>query len=240
MRQWHLGLQLEVGAIKEWAHTGAAAFTKQKVMFDRALALGAPLESLAMDEPLCCTRRNHLMDQAAAARETADFIAHVRAAYPNLRVGEVEPYPFMSLAEHLAWIKDLQAALAARQVRGLDFYRLDVDYMNFLLGGHGGWTDVHHLEQACRAQHLPFSLIYWAAGYPLMERAHLPIEPVWHLGVMSEAYVYAAIGGKPDDIALESWVKGPPRTVPDSDPLTFTGTARDFLQTFVNPPASAP
>ena len=66
MRDWNMKLELEVGGIKPWGVTGEGTFTKEKKNWDRILRLGGNINSIAMDEPLSCVRRElHLPDEYA-------------------------------------------------------------------------------------------------------------------------------------------------------------------------------
>lgn len=231
--RWGLKLGLEVGAVKEWAPTGAQAFAAQQPMWERFRRLGGRIHAIALDEPLCCTRQVLKKPDAYAVTETADFIARVRKAYPDVLIGDIEAYPYIPLEEMKAWIDALEAELARRGVRGMDFFRLDVDWVSFTLAGRGSWQEVRKIEEHCRARKLPFSLIYWASDQPHLERAGLATEATWHESITRQALDYALVGGKPDEMVIESWIPAPPRATPDSDPTTFAGSVLDFTQRFV-------
>ena len=232
MHQWGMSLSLEVGAIKPSGQTSQATLHAERPLWDRVLRLGAPLSTLAMDEPLCCCRFAIHKPDRYAVRETADFIAAVRQHYPTILIGDIEPYPSLSLRDHFSWIEALEKRLAELQVRGLDFYRLDVDWMVFLIRQQGSWQEVRKLEDYCHQRHLPFSLIYWAANYPWLQRMNLADNSTWYVEMMSQGYNYAAIGGRPDQLVIESWVGAPSRCVPETADWTFTRSVRDFARKF--------
>ncbi len=232
LRQWNIGLEFEVGAVKPWGQTSQATLHADRPLWDRVLRLGAPLHSLGMDEPLCCCRFAIHKPDRYAVRETADFIAAVRQHYPTILIGDIEPYPSLSLRDHFSWIEALEKRLAELHVRGLDFYRLDVDWMVFLIRQQGSWQEVRKLEDYCHQRHLPFSLIYWAANYPWLQRMNLADNSTWYVGIMSQGYNYAAIGGRPDQWVIESWVGAPSRCVPETADWTFTRSVRDFARKF--------
>ncbi len=231
-----LKLGLEVGAVKEWGSTGQKTFDAQHRQWDRLQALGGKISALAMDEPLCCVRQRLKKSDAYAVEETAHFIALVRTNFPNVRIGDIEPYPFLQREELLAFIDALQVRLKELNVRGLDFFRLDVDWNHFTIGNTiyaGNWPDVKKLELACRQRHLPFSLIYWAADYGRMKQLNLADDSTWYVGVMRQGYDYAFVGGAPDEYVIESWIGAPSQAVPETDEWTFTRSVRDFCRRFV-------
>jgi hypothetical protein len=139
----------------------------------------------------------------------------------------------------LAFIDALQVRLKQMNVRGLDFFRLDVDWNHFTIGNKflaGNWPDVKQLELACRQRRLPFSLVYWAADYDRMKQLNLADDATWYVGVMRQGYDYAFVGGAPDEFVIESWVGAPLRAVPETEDWTFARSVRDFCRRFVKSP----
>lgn len=236
MREWNLKLGLEVGAVKPWGETGAKTFGKEKPMWDRIQRLGGHIDAVAMDEPLLCVRRDLKKDDAYAVEETAAYVALVRKNFPGVLVGDIEPYPSIPLEDHFRWLDALQAKLAEKKVPGLDFYRLDVNWAEFIVFDRGNWPEVKKLERGCRQRKIPFSLIYWASGYPGLERRGLADDSTWYVSVMQQGYDYALVGGSPDQYVIQSWLKDAPvRCLPETDPFTFTRSVRDFTEKFVKP-----
>ncbi len=234
--QWGLKLGLEVGAVKPWGPTGQKTFDIERKYWDRFQSLGGRIYALAMDEPLCCVRKDLKKPDAYAVEETAQFIMLVRKNYPDLLIGDIEPYPFLQLNDLTTWIDALQSRLKELNVRGLDFFRLDVDWNHFTIGNRiyqGNWPEVKKLELACRQRKIPFSLIYWAADYGKMNSLKLADDATWYIGIMRQANDYAFVGGSPDQFVIESWVGAPSTAVPETDDWTFTRSVRDFCKRYV-------
>ena len=118
-------------------------------------------------------------------------------------------------------------------MRGLDFYRLDVDWIRFTVQNKGSWKEVRDLERFCRQKKLPFSLIYWSSGYPGMLKRGMADDSTWYVNVMQQGYDYAFIDGKPDQYVIESWVGAPSQSIPETADWTFTRSVRDFAKKFV-------
>ena len=236
-RQMNLPLQLEVGAVKPWGKTGAETFAKQKPMWERFLRCGALIDSIAMDEPLNCCDTHLKMENAMeyAATETAEFIALVRKDYPNWLIGDIEGFPALSADQVIQWIDLLEAKLKAKGVRSLDFFRLDTDWMHFVHDTKkGSWREMKRIEDHCRRKEIPFSVVYWAANYPAMLKRDLADDVTWYVGVLRMGFDYAAVGGKPDQIVVQSWVDGPNTFLPETKPFTFTNSARDLTERFLS------
>ncbi len=167
-----------------------------------------------------------------AVAETARYIALVRKHYPQVLVGDIEPYPYIPLPDLIQWIDALEKRLGEMHVTGLDFFRLDVDWVCFTVRNQGSWREVKKLEQRCRNRKLAFSLIYWASGYPAMERQGLADDSTWYVSTMQQGYDYAAVGGMPEQYVIESWIAAPSRCLPETGEFTFTRSARDFSRKF--------
>lgn len=238
LERWGLKLGLEVGAIKPWGLTGQRAFEVQKPKWDRFQSLGGKIHAIALDEPLVCCRAHIHKPDAYAIEETAQFIARVRQHFPEIRIGDIEGYPSISMKDLLAFIDALQSRLQQMKVRGLDFFRLDVDWNHFTLGGKlhpGSWPEVQQLELACRQRKIPFGLIYWAADYPAMRRLGIGDDSTWYVGIMRQGYDYRFVHGAPDQVIIQSWVGAPSRALPETAPWSFTRSVRDFVDRFVPP-----
>lgn len=233
LNKWGLRLELEIGAIKPWGTTGEKAFRVQSPAWNRLQRLGGKIHALAMDEPLCCARKDLRKPDSYAVEETARFIALVRKHYPNVLIGDIEPYPFIPLKDLTGWIEALEAKLAQMGVRGLDFFRLDVDWLVFTVRNEGSWREVRKLETFCRKRKLPFSLIYWAADYPDMKRRGLADDSTWCVSLQRQGYDYTAVDGKPDQYVIESWIGAPSHSVPETAQFTFTRSVLDFTKRFV-------
>jgi hypothetical protein len=240
LRQWlpqlkKLGVKLglEVGAVKPWGTTGLKTFEIEHPIWDRFLSLGGEIYALAMDEPLTAARNDLHASNEYAVEETAQFIVLVRRNYPNVLIGDIEAYPSFPTDQLITFIDALQARLKHLNVRGLDFFRLDVDWMNFVHGTGGGWVEVKNLENACRQRKIPFGLIYWAADYPQMSQMKLADDSTWYVSVMQEGYDYATVGGAPDEYVIESWIGAPAQTIPETGEWTFTRSVLDFSRKFV-------
>ena len=233
LQQWRLEFALEVGAIKPWGISGEKTFEVQSPLWERFRRLGGEIHAIAMDEPLLCCRKHIHQSDDYAVEETADFIALVRNRYPKMLIGDIETYPSIPLDDHRRWLDALEKRLAEKQVRGLDFYRLDVNWAEFVVFNRGSWPEVQKLEQHCRQRKLPFSLIYWASGYPSLARRGLADDSTWYVSVMQQGYDYALVQGSPDQYVIESWLEAPTRSTPETEPWTFTRSVLDFSRRFV-------
>ena len=241
LRQLNMPIEIEVGALKEWGKTGEGTYRAQTQEWDRILQSGGNVISFAMDEPFIASReymkisRENNGDMEFAAEETAVFIELVRKNYPGILIGDIEAFPYFSADELIQWIDLLQSKLKARGLSGLDFFRVDTNWPNFVVGNTDEtWQDLKKIENHCRSINLPISVIYWAADYGNPRFEGYYDDRTWYVGIMRMAYDYNIWnGGNPDQLCIESWVGGPVKTLPESDPFSFTGSALDFAERFL-------
>jgi len=232
LKKWDLKFGLEVGAVKEWGTTGKRVFDVQRRMWDRFQRLGGRIHAVAMDEPLFAVRKKLKKTDTYAVDETAAFVALVRKHYPDVLIGDIEPYPAIPLKDMVNWIDALQARLKQMNVKGLDFFRLDANWISFTVRQRGSWHEVKKIEHACRKRGIPFSLIYWAADYPCLKTKGLADDSTWYISIFQQGHDYAAVGGSPDQYVIESWIDAPSRSVPETADWTFTRSVRDFCRRF--------
>lgn len=234
LSEWGLHLQLETGVIKEWSKSGEKTFNIERRIWDRLQKLGGKIHSIAMDEPLLAVREHLHLPDDLALQETANYIALVRQNYPAIQIGDIETYPSLAAADHVQWIDSLNKLLAEKKVRGLDFYRLDVNWAVFNVLNKGSWREVRQIEQECRKRKLPFSLIYWPSCYPGLRKRGLGDDTAWYVQLMEQGYDYTMVDGRPDEFVIESWVQAPAKCIPETEDFTFTRSVRDFARRFTN------
>jgi hypothetical protein len=228
MRALGLALELEVGAVKPWSQEGRRTFEIEAPWWRWFLALGAPLRSIAIDEPWGSGRALDIAD-TDVAEETAAFIALVHRDFPDLPIGDIEPYPALPMADHLQWLHSLNAALERRVERRIDFYRLDANWNAFQALG-GSWAEVVDLSRECRAAAVAFSLIYWAASLPQQQRDGTATPDSWSRAVVDQAAAYRASGGDADQVVVQSRVGKPDAALPETDPASFAGSVLGVLR----------
>lgn len=237
LRSWGIGWGLELPVYKGagWGYDAkpleaAGAFEQYSKFARRFSTAGMPTPKwFAFDEPIYAARHAAPKHDDAAARlrhgvdETVKFIQLMREAYPRAELGDIEPYPALTVDELTDSLTSIQSRCRDAKLSGLDFFRLDVDWSLFATG-KGTWDDVVRIENFCRNHALRFSMIYWAANEPSLgpEQKSDPLN--WRSGVLKQAAEYGAAVGHPDEIVLESWLHVPQHAVPESAPSTFTAS----------------
>ena len=240
-----LPLAMEVGAVKEWAIDGEAAFFAQKPMWDRFIRLGATIAGIVMDEPLVAvmnaTRFTFLETERErfdfAVEETVTFMRLVREHYPRWFIADIEVYPHFDADLNIQWVDALESRLIDEGIRGQDFYRMDVDWNSIprinTADWEHGWREVKRIEDHCRSLGLPFSMIYWAADAGASARIRMTPSR-WLEGIMRMGEAYETAGGRPDQFDIQTWIaEFPPVALPETEEFTFTHSVLEFNQRFI-------
>ena len=261
MREIKMPLVLEVGGIKEWGaenndgrgiYYGKKMFEAQNPTWQHFINLGADFSGITMDEPLLNVLHapawsylgNNEQKFEFAVEGVAEFIKHVRAEYPDLVVGDIEVAPTFTANYLIRWIDALEARVKAKTGRGMDNFRMDVNWAALRhnqVETERLWRDMKRVEDHCRSIGLPFSMIYWASAvgdFRLGSEYDEHNNQTWYDQIMDQGEKYKAAGGKPDQWVIETWVNlngtpMPPTLLPETKSNSFTRSVLDFYNRFI-------
>ena len=244
----HIALGLEVLATN-WYHEpacggGVEGFIDPGAVNQvvaKLLKARATVDFIAMDEPLwyghfysgrnAC--HNPIQD---LARRVAVIVRIYTAAFPNLAVGDIEPFPAVSSQPgwqeaYASWVRAFQAESGTP----LSFLHLDFDWAHPQLNGGPAHSIANPEAIAALARqaadvaqrnHLLVGMIMNGGGPPTarsdaewIEQAHRHIQALESSGIHF------------DHVLLETWDKYPARTFPDTDPNTLSGLVAFYRRT---------
>jgi hypothetical protein len=112
---------------------------------------------LAMDEPRLGGDACGL-GLEDSARATASFARQVHAAFPAVRIGDVEPYPRYGAPALVAWTAALRLEGATPAFFHLDVDRVHADRITADVAG-----DLRLLRDSLEGQGIPLGVIFWGA-----------------------------------------------------------------------------
>ena len=185
----------------------------------RIAAAGGALQVIALDEPWYF---GHVYDGPNAchwpvervAEGVAAFVKSVRAQFPWVVVGDIEPTPTPVSAPGLAeWMDAYQAAVG----EPMAFLHLDADW------SRPDWSTLARAVEAAGSHHgIPVGMLYNGGGAPTDEQ--------WlHLAGQHALDHEDRDGGHPDHVVFQSWNDHPDRVLPEADPDSFTALVNRYF-----------
>jgi hypothetical protein len=202
LTSWKIKTALEAGAVKEFWCTPDASGMEASIRstLDAVKAIedaGGTLAYLAMDEPWVSGRAN--VCGGPALEPTADrvttYMSAVARAYPRLKIGLIEAYPFSSADA----IETMVQLLRARGVLPA-FLHMDVDWHALKTGDFA--RDMKRLQAFAASQNVPFGIII--VGYNGEADALYAIDAAGIVDLIGDAF--QTWDAMPQYFVFQSWV----------------------------------
>ncbi len=225
IRRRGLALAVEAGPLNadESCGQGVEAFAgteEGRRIVARIRSAGGTIDLIALDEPYFF---GHFYDGPNAchwpaeriAAEVDRYIRFIQGLMPGVRIGDTEPLAGAAgAADYNAWLDTFRAVAGYE----LAFLHMDIDW------GRPNWpAEVLSIEEFARNRGIPMGLIY--TGNP-----GDPTDEAW-LSIAGERVKRYELetGGRPAHVLFQSWHDKPDRALPDTEPYTFTGFIRSYL-----------
>jgi hypothetical protein len=218
-------LAVEMGPLDPPAGCGQgvesfAGTDEGRLISRRIREAGGTLQLIALDEPYYF---GHVYDGPNACgwsvRRVAEGVAHfrdaMRAEWPAVIIGDIEPTPFPVTAGALAdWLD------AYREIAGepLAFLHLDMDW------SRSDWPALGvAVEHAVAEQDVPAGMIYNGGAASSDEQ--------WMAVAGRRVHEYeTGAGGRPAHVIFQSWMDKPDFVLPDGDATTFTWMVKAYVE----------
>ncbi|MBV8062995.1 MAG: hypothetical protein JOY51_05325 [Nevskia sp.] len=226
----NMGLGLEIGAaniyhevacgsgVESYSDPGTANQVVQKL-----LNAGGKLSAILMDEPLWYghyyTGANACNSTIAdEARRTAVIVKIFTAAFPNIAVGDIEPFPETPLqptweADYTAWVQAFDAAAGSK----IAFLHADFDWDNPAMYQYTAYPSVAAIEYvaqlaATEARANGLGIGYICNGSQSATTAAMyAYTAQFHMDTLVDSKT------NPDQLAFETWDTYPDHTLPETD-----------------------
>jgi hypothetical protein len=189
----------------------------------RVARLGGELDYIAMDEPAfyghVYSGRSACHSQIAdIARDVATNVAAVKAIFPRLQIGDIEPvHPSPDdrlTADYARWADAFRAATGTP----LSFLQSDVQWKT-------AWREpLERLAAALRARHIPLGVIYNGNSGDASDTAWVANAEAHYRAVEDDPRIM------PDQAVFMSWVSHPSHVYPDTDPGTYSYLLKEYLR----------
>ncbi|HEY1301899.1 MAG TPA: hypothetical protein VGF24_00015 [Vicinamibacterales bacterium] len=201
LTQWGKKIGIEVAAVKDYYCTpdasGMTAAINATAASVRAVqTAGGTVSYLAMDEPFVSGRGR--VCGGPALEPTADrvgtYVSGVRAAFPDVKIGLIEAYPFSSadaLVAVLQLLKERNATPA--------FLHMDVDW--HLAGSPAFLRDMARLKNVSATAGIPFGII--VTGYNGDADSLYAVDAYGITELIAQTF--SSWDSMPDHLIVQSW-----------------------------------
>jgi hypothetical protein len=224
LRLWGIKTAIEAGSVKEFWCTADASGMDASIgaTLDALTAVErarGQVSYLAMDEPWVSGRAKACGGPALepTADRVATYMTAVGRAFPRVKIGLIEAYPFSSADA----IETMLQLLSARGVPPA-FLHMDVDWHALKTGEFG--RDMKRLQSAAAARNIPFGIII--VGYDGEADPLYMIDAAGLTGLIADTFqTWEAM---PQQIVFQSWVVTSsglfitPNNLPEDRPYTHT------------------
>jgi hypothetical protein len=229
----HIGVAMQVMALTPGPACGAGVAgygpkDDARAQSERVRRAGGTLDAVVLEGPVwygqffagTAERPGCQMPVADAARQALAKIAQVRAVFPAVRIGEVEP---VGLADDVhafdQALVEFLANLTLKTGHRLAFLQAEVVWQ------HPGWQEALHTTDAfARTQGVRFGVVY-NGGFGD------PPDAAWADATRRHyTEVERSLGVAPDIAAFVSGTPRPERLLPESARDTLTGVVLGYLR----------
>ncbi len=231
-----LALGLEIGVannynevscgagVESYSDPGTANQVVQKV-----LNAGGKVSALLMDEPLWY---GHYYTGANAcnstiqdeARRSAVVTKIYTAAFPNVVVGDIEPFPEMPLqptwqADYASWVQAFYAATGT----AISFLHVDFDWGNPAMYQYTAYPSVPAIQYVAQLAANAARSNGLGIGFILNGSQGTTSDAVYAYTAQFHMDALAGAGVNPDQLAFETWDTYPTHTLPETDLTSLSG-----------------
>jgi hypothetical protein len=148
------------------------------------------------------------------ARNVADYVEAIRSIFPEIIVGDIETARH-DVSEIAQWVDAYKAIVG----EDLGFLHMDLDYTR------PDWPQTtEEIETYLQTRDIEFGIIYFGNWNDRSDEAWLS-----NTGERVKAYELVA-GGQPDHVVFQSWHDHPDRTLPETEPYTFTWFVNAYFE----------
>jgi hypothetical protein len=201
LKEQGIQIGVEAGAVKEHTCDGRELGRVLLQDISPIYATGAHVTYVAMDEPFTAGlpvrnespfgRCNFTIDQTVVQVDA--FMDTVRASYPDIRIGLIEPYPYFTVDEIMTFVR----ALEENERVGLAFFRLDYDVRHRYNADANSRNDLLRLRDFLSSRRVEFEVI--VTGYDGRTDAASVAS------AMALAYEVSGAVGRPHSVVFQDW-----------------------------------
>jgi hypothetical protein len=221
LKAWGVDIGIEAGAVKPENCSGDPLVNVAVDAVQNVQANGGIVRFIAMDEPfiggqLTANGQNCNFTMQQSAAQTAHFVETLQGKFIYTVIGDIEPYPYFSVAQLEAWISLLHS-LGVQ----LAFFHLDVDPALVASTGADLAGDLQALNAFCQAQKIPFGV--------LLNSLTTTSDQMYYSDAIQFTQRVKSAIGKPQASIFQSFdcatgTCNTPINLPENDPNIFSHT----------------
>jgi len=221
LKAWGIDIGIEAGAVKPANCSGDTLLNVAEDAVQNIQANGGIVRFIAMDEPfiggqLTANGQNCNFTMQQSADQTVHFVQALQDQFLYIVVGDIEPYPYFSVAQLEAWISLLQS-LGVQ----LAFFHLDVDPALVTANGADLAGDLQALSAFCQTQNIPFGV--------LLDSLTATSDATYYSDAIQFTESVKSAIGKPKVSVFQSFdcatgTCNTPINLPENDPNVFSHT----------------
>jgi hypothetical protein len=235
--QWGKLIAIEAGAVKEFYCTTDDTGMRRSVRdtvesIANVRAARGRVAYIAMDEPFAAGG-NAAACGGPALAPTADrlvtYVNGVHAEFPDVRIGLIEPYPFVPAGR---WVEIMQLLRERKIVPA--FLHVDVNLADIRPDRDRLGRDLIQLENLAHSAGIPFGVIIWGADGDADSQF-----AAYALRLADEVHhTYRSWDVMPEHLIFQSWATTRtgafiiPANLPETRANTLTAIMNDVYQTF--------
>jgi len=209
LKQWNIDINIEAKIVKPYLCKGVDSAVKTKRAIDNVVKSGGKVKYISMDEPLMAGSSNSSEGQGSCnyttfqiIKEIKDWGNSVKSAYPDIIIGEIEPYPFYTIDKIKEWI-----LLLENSGIHLPFFHLDLDLLTAKEKEKNGeiniQSDLSDLNSFLKSKNIAFGIIFHPESSHL---ANIKNNKDIFNRIMDYVDVTKQVIGVPDHVIFQSWI----------------------------------
>jgi hypothetical protein len=230
-----LALGLEIGAANNYNEVSCGAGVEgysdpgtANQVVQKLLDAGGKLSALLMDEPLWYGHYYYganacystIQDQA---RRAAVIVKIYTAAFPNVVVGDIEPFPALPLqstwqADYTSWVQAFYAATGSK----IAFLHADFDWTDPAMYHYTPYPSVAAMQYVAQLAAAEARANGMGIGFILNGSQGASSDAQYAYTVQFHIDTLAGSGTNPDQLAFETWDTYPTHTLPETDGTSLT------------------
>jgi len=189
LTEWGIRIAMEGAA--EHSCINSDIIAGNALAIEHVHSAGGRLDYIAMDEP--ATNGGTACPGGKTNLEWAlEYMAAMKAAEPNVIIGDIEPFPFLSVDQIIGFMDGLEAG-----GHKLAFFHLDANLHDpaFTMAG------VQAIQQACAQRGIAFG--------PIITSNETSSNYAYYADAIAWLHQFAPVLGRPDHVLFQSFA-GPP------------------------------